>query len=180
MGVQALVRKVRNGQPVDPSDLQRLADVLEEGVQNAHVLAQGLNPARLEAKGLFAALSELVRHVEEMAGISCTISTSGDLSHLEKDVTIQLFRIAQEAVNNAVKHARASRIDVALHMCEGRLELAVSDDGGGLPAENQDEGLGLHIMSYRSRLINGLFTLRPNQGGGTVVSCIVPLETEFA
>lgn len=178
MGVQALVQKAEKGQSIAVSDLKRLADLLEEGAWNAHVLAQGLSPARLESKGLVSALTEIVRQAEEMAGISCTLSTSGDLSPLNKDVAVQLFRIAQEALNNAVKHARASSIGVALHRREGWLELAVRDDGIGLPAEGRNDGLGLHIMSYRARLIHGLFAIKPNEGGGTVVSCTVPLGIE--
>lgn len=85
-----------------------------------------------------------------------------------------LFRIAQEAVSNAVRHARATRINVELLGAEGTINLQVEDYGDGLPAVLPSVGIGLHTMAFRTHLLEGEFTITPTPGGGTRVCCMVP------
>ena len=91
-------------------------------------------------------------------------------------IATHLYRIAQEAVTNAVKHSRARKVSIRLRDRAGGLELSVEDDGAGLSAAKPEEGagLGLHIMDYRARSIGGTFRLSPGAHGGTTVSCCVP------
>ena len=176
MGVQALVQKARKGETVQPTDLERLADMLDEGAHQAHVLARGLNPVRLEKEGLVPALSELCRNVCEMSGIPCTVATDAKLPFVAKNVAMQLYRIAQEAVTNAIKHAHASSIALELGEADGYLHLTVKDDGIGLPGEEKRNGQGMYIMPYRARLIDAHFNINAAAEGGTIVTCLVPLE----
>ena len=88
-----------------------------------------------------------------------------------------LFRIAQEAVNNALKHAQARHIVIRFSATAAQIELTVTDDGQGIPAElNDTAGMGLHIMAYRARDLGGILEIRPGTRGGTVVSCCIPRQ----
>jgi signal transduction histidine kinase len=90
-------------------------------------------------------------------------------------VATELFHIAQEAVNNAARHARASHLEMALVQTPDALSLTVRDDGVGLPAERSSNGgMGLRIMRYRAELIGGTLDIRSPQGGGTTIICTVP------
>ena len=91
----------------------------------------------------------------------------------------QLYRIAQEAVNNALKHSQARTIDIHLRRRGGNLELKVEDDGVGwvAGAGGQQRGMGLHIMDYRARSVGGAFRIAAGHRRGTVVWCRVPWQT---
>jgi two-component system CheB/CheR fusion protein len=94
-------------------------------------------------------------------------------------VATHLYRIAQEAVNNAVKHSQASLILVSLRTRDGRIELRVTDNGIGITASpSTSGGMGLHTMEYRTRTIGGTLSVATGPNGGTVVSCLAPLSTE--
>jgi signal transduction histidine kinase len=89
-----------------------------------------------------------------------------------------LFRIAQEAINNAVKHATANQIEVTLVADGEQITLRIEDDGTGFqPAAEPRRGLGLHLMNYRARMLGAALHIEPRLGGGTVVSCAVRRET---
>jgi len=91
-------------------------------------------------------------------------------------VATNLYRIAQEALNNIVKHSRAKNVLLELRECDGHVELRVEDDGVGMPAGRTEtgSGMGLHIMDYRARIIGGSLRIEARPGGGTVISCLVP------
>jgi two-component system, LuxR family, sensor kinase FixL len=91
----------------------------------------------------------------------------------DPEVAQHLYRIAGEAVSNAVRHARASRITVALRREEEELLLEIRDDGIGLPEPRPTGGLGLRTMAYRAQLLGGALSLEPLPAGGTRVSCLV-------
>jgi two-component system CheB/CheR fusion protein len=159
----------------------QLAGKLAAGISvaNQHVreLSRGLVPAAVEAAGLPAALSELAKATEQRHGIACRVETSRDLEIGNGVVATHLYRIAQEAVGNAVRHASASTISITLEGDdrEGRLE--IGDDGVGIqPQGERGEGLGLRIMRYRCELIGGTLSVDRRDGGGTLVICAVPRE----
>ena len=98
------------------------------------------------------------------------------MRRLRPEVEAHLYRIAQEAVSNALTHGRAERIDISLNGAGGRGLLSVRDDGAGLPQEVTDQdGIGLQTMAYRSRLIGATLELRRRARGGTIVTCTFPL-----
>ena len=153
---------------------RRLAAFLDESITEARRLSRGLFPIRLENEGLSSALEELACAVQARFRIVChaaieLIPTSCT------EVANNLFRIAQEATTNAVKHSRARNLWISLRCHGNDLELRVEDDGVGLAAASSSgPGLGLHIMDYRARGIGGSFSIVPRLGGGTAVSCRVP------
>jgi len=130
----------------------------------------------LAGEGLPSALEELAKTTRDRFKIRCRFASKGPVA-VESSVTAtHLYRIAQEAVSNAVKHSRASSVAIRLRAPAGMLELSVTDDGEGLSDAKRKEatGMGLHIMDYRARTIGGTLQVGPGRRGGTKVSCCVP------
>jgi signal transduction histidine kinase len=154
----------------------RIARFLDQAITETRQLSRGLFPIRLEAEGLFVALEELARTTRERFQIGCRLTSQKPVAVENRVVATHLYRIAQEAVTNAVKHSRARKVFIQLRARAGQLELSVEDDGVGLSAAkpNKRAGLGLHIMDYRARSIGGALRLAPGSRGGTAVSCCVP------
>ena len=97
----------------------------------------------------------------------------------DSNIATHLYRIAQEAIINAVKHGHVSRIDIELSRRDGGLTLAVKDDGIGLPtAMPEGSGIGLRIMSNRAGMIGGNLSISNQAGGGTIVACELPLARD--
>jgi signal transduction histidine kinase len=91
-------------------------------------------------------------------------------------LALHLYRIAEEAVANAVKHAGAKRITIGLAILEGRPVLEIADDGKGIGRKLKNEGMGLRNMQYRANVIGGDLKLEQREGGGTCVRCTLPLR----
>ncbi len=156
-------------------DATRIADLADTALKQVKNISHGLYPAELERNGLGAALEQLANQQDELFRISCTYKSSGRLPLLDRTVAVHLYRIAQEAVSNAVKHARPRRIEVALEHTNPGLRLVIRDDGKGMPKrEKPSKGLGLAIMRYRANMISTELGLESSPGCGTTITCIVP------
>jgi PAS domain S-box-containing protein len=155
---------------------RRIAGFLDQAITETRQLSRGLFPIRLEAEGLVPALEELAKATRERFQIGCRVTSKKPVVVENRITATHLYRIAQEAVTNAVKHSQARKVAIRLRDRAGGLELSVEDDGAGLPAAKPKEatGLGLHIMDYRARSIGGTLRLAPGSRGGTTVSCCVP------
>jgi PAS domain S-box-containing protein len=152
--------------------VSRIAEIMDGAITEARTIARGLFPVQLEADGLSAALRELAANVRARFQVDCRARVSAPALVHDNAVATHLYRIAQEAVNNAVTHSKAKRISIQLITAGGRIELNVADDGTGMPdLPKTQRGLGLHIMDYRARTIGGTLVIGRAPGGGTVVSC---------
>lgn len=154
--------------------LAGLTGLLEETIDEARAVAQGLCPLDADPEALAAALHGLVRQLQKASGVACTLEVRGDVRVLAPATANHLYRIAQEATTNAIKHAHAHRIAVSLHANEDSLLLAVEDDGRGLPDEMAGRGMGLHTMSYRADFIHGRLLIGLGSRGGIRIACEVP------
>ncbi len=127
----------------------------------------------LETSNLAEALRRLGHRTEHLFDVSCHISCDPPVPGLDHVVATHLYRIAQEAVHNAIKHGGANRIVIDLtKTIKNQIELRVSDNGSGLPNNWESQlGMGLHMMKYRAGMCDGSFDIRAKQGGGTVVTC---------
>lgn len=173
---RGLARRLQQGQPIPPGHLEEIAELAGEGAAQARALARGLNPVDLSGEGLQAALKELAHSAEVLGGLDYTLDMDEALPPLESTAATQLYRIAQEAVTNALKHAGAMCLALRLRARDGRLVLTVRDDGRGLPQDHAEaEGMGLHIMPYRARAIGATLRINSAPGAGTTVTCAVPL-----
>ncbi|ACM19636.1 sensor histidine kinase, 7TMR-DISM_7TM domain-containing [Geotalea daltonii FRC-32] len=159
-------------------DMQRLSSLLEESVNQAYDLSRGLWPVEHDPHGVSPSLEELVRRLGESNGIDIQFRQERGCAKCTNTDVTQMYRIAQEAVTNAVKHARAQKITVTLD-CADRttISLAVEDNGiGRAKASMGKSGLGMGIMSYRAGIIGGNLTVTDAVGGGTLVSCTAVCE----
>ncbi len=155
----------------------QIADVVDGAITEARAIARGLFPVQLEADGLSAALQELAASVNAHTPIKCRALCPGPPLVRDNTVATHLYRIAQEAVNNAIKHSRARSIVIQLKTENYQIELTVTDDGAGMADPLPATGLGLHIMDYRARTIGGTLSIsHPPSGPGTRVYCCAPQQ----
>ncbi len=152
-----------------------LAQLLESGVVQTRDLARGLVPVPMDEAGLPFALEGLATSVARLRNIDCTFRVQGEVRIGNTSAATHLYRIAQEAINNATRHGRADRIRIALR-AEGALAtLSVADNGRGLSRPvTESPGLGLSIMRYRARLVGGQLAMTEPNAGGTLVACTFP------
>ncbi|SHK17833.1 PAS domain S-box protein [Rhodothermus profundi] len=174
---QSLARRLAaQGRP-EARELEELTELIRQADQQARTLARGLIPVELEANGLQAALHRLARQTEQLFGIRCRFQTEKEVPVADNLVATHLYRIAQEALNNAVRHGQAQRITVTLKADDEALHLWVRDDGVGIPDKlPETRGMGLRIMHYRARLLGGHLEIRRRAEGGTEVHAVVPLS----
>ncbi len=138
-------------------------------------IVRGLVPLEIGAEDLEIALDVLASNVAKLTGTACEFSSESCELIRDDDTAIQIYRIAQEAITNAVKHAQAMNIDVTLQAMGDEIRLEVRDDGIGIPSEAAaGAGCGLRSMRYRARAIGGQFSIEKQKCGGTVVACVFP------
>lgn len=160
------------------ADVQAKFDRVVQGLratnQSLRTLARGLVPMQVEAHGLVDALRQLADQIAEQHGIACQLVADDgfDLNHA--DYSTHLYRIAQEAVTNALKHATASAITIRLKDEGHTATLEVEDDGSGIGDTKSTVGRGLQIMAYRAGLCGAVLTVRRGEHGGTLVNCSLP------
>jgi PAS domain S-box-containing protein len=152
----------------------KLADVvgnIRSAILEARMLARGLSPVQLESDGLISALHELASSTEQLFKISCRFDCEQPVLIEDNATATHLYRIAQEAIHNAIKHGHATHVILTL-ADSGERTLTISDDGLGLPAEfSSSKGMGVHIMKYRAGMIGGRLSIAPGQRTGTKVVC---------
>ena len=169
-------KKLAETNAADAADAAKLVRLVNEAVHKTRELARGLLPVMSDAQGLMSALQLWAGEVEDIYGISCTFECKMPVLINDVAVATHLYRIAQEAVNNAIKHGGAQNILLRLSTDEGHGTLHIVDNGSGIPDDRQNsQGMGLHIMSYRSSMIGGRLAISRNRERGTTVSCVFPL-----
>jgi PAS domain S-box-containing protein len=165
--------------PIEPY-LSRVRDLARFGLGEARRSVLALRPLVLEENGLEHALQQLAGRSSVEGALTCEFSAVGAVSRLQADLELALFRIAQEAMGNAIKHAKATHVWLELAFEPRMVRLSVEDDGGGLaggPAEGTRAGYGLVLMQERAQQIGGTFTLESRPGVGAKVTVTVPLPT---
>jgi PAS domain S-box-containing protein len=158
---------------VQASDITRIARQCCEEARN---LARGLCPVTMEKSGLVAALHELTVDITKRTRVGCVLECDDTLTVADAGVATNLYRIAQEAVANAIKHGKAKSILIQFAAENGRMTLYVRDDGKGIPAKPKSSGMGLHTMQYRATMIGGSLAVQRDLPRGTVVTCSFPVN----
>lgn len=154
---------------------EEIAMMLQRAMGQTRDIARGLTPVRLEAQGLADALRELAADTGKMFRCECRFAGADSVALSNHAAAIHLYRIAQEAVNNAIKHGKARQIRVSLRLQGKDLGLVVADDGGGFAGDAAARnGMGLRIMRYRAEAIGGQLIVESGRKRGTRVRCCVP------
>ena len=159
-------------------DMSEITELIRDADRMSRNIARGLVPVELDGEGLAAAISALCDNAEKFFSVKCTFTEEGNPRVSDGGAASNLYRIAQECISNAVKHGRASNIDVFLASRDGGLELSVKDDGIGFPEElSKERGMGVDIMGYRARVINARLTIDRVVEGGTIITCVLSSPT---
>jgi signal transduction histidine kinase len=173
-----LTRKLQSRGMNEAADAREISTMVDHALTNTRSIARGFFTAGFDVMSLAEALREVARNVQERTGIQCSVEWQDNLVIHNEDVVMHLFRIAQEAVQNAVKHGEPSRIDISLKRVDGGdVELAIEDDGNGLkPSSKSPKGLGMRIMAYRVGIIGGELKVVSEPSGGVRITCRIPAQ----
>jgi signal transduction histidine kinase len=172
---QALGTRMAPRAPQDAAEVATIVGLIEQGIEQTRSLAKGLLLAEIERDGLVNALQELAASMRSQHRIECDFSCEAAVSLDESGTATHLYRIAEEATRNAVRHGRARRIELKLSIEGSGLVLAVRDFGSGLPAPSaRGQGLGLRIMAHRAAIIGATLSVEAQPAGGTLVTSRLP------
>lgn len=162
--------------PVEAAEITRL---LNETIGHARDLARGLNPVGLEQVGLAAALEAFAANVQALFRVSCRFQCNRSFLGLAPEVETHPYRIAEEAVNNAITHGRGRRIEISLSFRNRRGLMSIRDDGVGISKKAlAGNGIGLHNMDDRSRLIGASLQVQRLARHATAVTCTFRLPPD--
>ena len=155
----------------------QIIELVNQAVDESHRVARGLQPVEIEAEGLMYALQELAASTGRLFNVPCVFRFRKPVLIKDNVTAIHLYRIAQEAVTNAVKHAKPTRLFIGLAANRHRVILTVKDNGLGFcPEQNARGGMGLQIMHYRARTIGGQLFIRTGSNSGTRIACLAPIR----
>lgn len=157
----------------EAGDVEEITKFIVKTLVKTKLIAKGLLPVRFESQGLMAALQELAFKTQRLSQVSCLMRSTKPVIVLNNTVAVHLYRIAQEAVHNALKHAKADHIIISLSKVNREIVLSVEDDGVGIEYDSAHKGLGLSIMNSRAETINATLQISKHSGGGTVLICSV-------
>jgi two-component system, chemotaxis family, CheB/CheR fusion protein len=162
--------------------MHRIIELLSQAVSYTRNLSRVLSPVDVQADGLADALRRLAGSTEDYFSISCRFEAEPDVRVANSGMATHLYRIAQEAVNNAMKHAEAQGIVIQLSVVNDHGVLRIQDNGRGLPDTSGalPSGMGMRTMRYRSNVIGGTLDIYPAEGRGTVVEVRFPRSREVA
>jgi two-component system sensor kinase FixL len=169
---EALARTLRKESHAAGPQAAKITEHLREAIAATRRLARGLSPVSLEANGLMSALQELVLAVTKLFRTECRYQCGTPVLVRDNATATHVYRIAQEAITNAVRHGKARLVVVTLERQVDKARLTVTDDGIGLPRDLTDgPGMGLRIMKYRAGVIGASLEIHSQPGRGTTVAC---------
>ena len=172
-------QKLAERQIPEAADAARIVQFVNDAILKTRELARGLLPVVADAHGLMSALKLYADEIEDLFGIGCWFQCEDPVLIHDAPMATHLYHIAQEAVNNAIKHGHAKTIWIRLFAGECEGALIIKDDGGGIEKPlGPHTGVGMHIMNYRAGMIGGMLEVRRDQPRGTIVTCRFPVEAK--
>jgi PAS domain S-box-containing protein len=163
----------------EAKDAAKIVKLVNEAIHKTRELARGLLPVVSESHGLMSALQLCAAEVEDLFGVTCRFQCETPVLIHDDAMATHLYHIAQEAVNNAIKHGEPQRVLIHLTAAHGKGKLLIKDNGRGIAEDPANsEGMGLHIMNYRAGVIGGTLEVRRDTPRGTVVTCIFPVRDD--
>jgi len=157
---------------VEAESAAEIAELLKQGVTQTRNLSRGLFPVQTDEAGLGSALDELAASTRRLLNIECEFESVKQVPIYDNEAATHLYRITQEALNNATRHGLATKVKIAIAEDGGIVTLSIGDNGKGISAGNEKgDGMGLKIMDYRARLIGGDLKVGNQEGGGAMVTC---------
>jgi len=174
---KVLQQKLAESALPESADADKILKLVNEAVSKSRELARGLIPVMSGTHGLASGLKQLSGEIEDLFKICCRFECDEQVLVSDVNAATHLYHIAQEAVNNAIKHGKARHVIIRLASTQHGCTLSVTDDGMGIPDTLPSEaGMGLHIMRYRASMIGGTLRVSHGEPGGTVVVCTFPIK----
>lgn len=175
---KVLEEKLSDKSLPEASDAATIVRMVNQAIDNTRQLARGIHPVPAEPRGLMSALKKWASEVEGLFKIGCIFQCERPLPIPDVSVATHLYRIAQEAVNNAIRHGKSTNIVIRLSGKNGVGTLNIQDDGDGFPKNPASPpGVGLSIMNYRADMVGGSLKVQPNEGRGITVTCLFPIRS---
>jgi PAS domain S-box-containing protein len=169
---QVLEHNLEKKSKSDAAQAGKIALHVREAIAQTRMLARGLSPVSIESDGLVSALRELAGNVSSLFHVDCRFDCSAPFAISDNTTSTHLYRIAQEAINNAIKHGKANEVTIRLRRDRDMAQLMIIDSGAGFPKDAPPNGgMGLQIMKYRAGIIGATLEIRPANGKGTAVVC---------
>jgi len=177
--IKALKSRLGRSQAPEADEAGKIGILTETALGRTRDLVKFLQPVAMDAQGLMQSLKDLAQSSSRLYQVDCAFICPRPISISNQDVALHVFRIAQEAVRNAVKHGKARRITIGLRKQKNLAELTIVNNGFDFnpPQSSRKRGLGLHIMSYRSNLLHGELTIQRQRPKGTLVKCLFKPNT---
>lgn len=177
LAAQMLRRQLQTRSAPEAEKASEIVSLIEQSLAISRDLAKGLQPIEMHGSGLMQALEDLAESAKRMFPISSEFRCDAPVVVADIAVAEQLYRIAQEATTNAVKHGHASSLVISLEAEEDGMSMTITDDGIGfvVSARGQD-GMGIRIMSKRASLVGGQLSIVSSPGKGTFVHCHLPIR----
>jgi PAS domain S-box-containing protein len=174
--LKSSAKQLGDGNPVAVAKLDEAAHIVNQNVGTTRDLARGLQPAELAGGGLRQALRALADQACENTGMKCHVKFARGVRVADETIGLHVYRIAQEAVKNAIKHSGAKNLLITLDKNKDHVCISVEDDGKGFTPSKRSKGLGLHIMRYRANALGGELKIERRTRGGTEIRCKIPLK----
>jgi signal transduction histidine kinase len=171
---QVLIGQLEHKSPSEAAAVKNLVKLIEESIGLTRQFARGLQPVELEPEGLMGGFQELARNISERFQLTCEFECPEPVLLHDAASSTHLYRIAQEAVTNAIKHGGAKFINLSLEKNAEATTLTITDDGTGLPPVPASGGMGLRIMAYRASVIGAAFHIERLPESGTRVTVRLP------
>jgi PAS domain S-box-containing protein len=174
--LRSVVAQLRKENSSARADVEDIISLVNGAIESTRAMARGLAPVGADRGGLIAGLQSMAVRGMERYGVRAHFSTSlKEPLTLDDAAATHLYRIAQEAFTNAIRHGRVTQVTIDLATGEGSLTLCVQDNGRGFDERNAtSNGMGMKLMRYRAQMLGGDVTISNNPGGGVVVRCTCP------
>ncbi len=177
---KVLEDRLAESSSAEAAEAAKIVKLVNESIKMTRELARGLLPVASEPNGLMSALEHWAGEVSELFHVGCRFEFHDSVFVHDEVLADHLYRLAQEAVTNAIKHGHARNITIGLAVVMGGGVLTIRDDGCGFDAASKSQsGLGLRIMSYRAKMIRGSLNVQSSRSGGTMVRCSFPIANHL-
>jgi signal transduction histidine kinase len=174
--LKSSAKRLGSKSPEAAETLEESAKTVNRNVGIARELARGLQAVELTASGFKNALRDLAAAACQNTGVKCHVKVARGAKVDDDAVALHLYRVAQEAVTNAIKHSSAKNILISLDHDKSHVCVSVQDDGKGFVPEKKRKGLGLHMMRYRANALGGTLKIERRKTGGMDVTCKIPVK----
>ena len=175
--LKGLEAKLANEGHAASSDAGRIQKLIEETIHHTHDLAHNFSSLDVQGDDLAVVLKGLAANVKRMFDIPCALTVKGSIPELNQYTTMQFYKIAQEAVSNAIKQGKATQVAITLNRQADKLVLTIKNDGVPFnPPAQPTKRMGLRIMNYRANTIGATLEIEPHPKSGTTVTCALSVK----